>query len=175
MAFEFDYLQTEDKSVVVMPLKPDYHPGLASIASGDKEHLSKFDEPFWDMFNSVDSIQSEMSIAERHNSNWMTILGRGLIVGAIYCQYLNGNEPQYGIGYWVHSEQTGNGYAKSAVNLISNHIIKEGLSNSIIAYTRDDNHISRLVLIGAGFKEQVKISSSGAKHDYYKYEKNQSS
>lgn len=148
--FKFDYIQTNDSEVVLTPLLPSHYEGLSEIAAPDKEHLNAYDS-FWENFNSVDSITKHMERSARSEAEWLMILGRGVLVGAIYGQRLHFPTPTAGIGYWVASAFKGRGLAAIAATLVSEHILTHHYADVVVASPRIDNTASVRTLERAGF------------------------
>jgi RimJ/RimL family protein N-acetyltransferase len=149
---QIDYLQSDDKVVVVTPLTADYSESIYEIIEQNRDYLNNYafqsivdSNTFVDLQNSTENPQA--SITERY-----VILSRGIIAGSVSLTQVADESDVVELDFWVAEKHTRQGLASTAAQLLTDDLLKGSAIREVIAYAQSENIACHNTLVKAGFK-----------------------
>jgi len=138
------------RGVVLKQLRPSDAARYVELVQRNPDRFWEVGEDTADRYPDVQHVLDsfERNDGTRRYGVWVG----GVMVGYIRYKPEENSTDTVELGYWMGQEYAGRGYMTAAVRTLTPAIFEEGWE-SITAYQREDNELSRLVLTRTGFAD----------------------
>lgn len=146
---------------MLMLLKHDHADKLLKLVQENRDVLLASTEFEWGRCENVEAVRDQIKNKARYDWGiWMyeTMRSSSKIIGVV--SLTTTSEKTGDISYWMGKAYRSNGYAKAAVEALTEEALSVGYQ-SLSANVRSDIVSNRGILTNAGFKEVIPGNGSG--------------